>query len=174
MPQVGRKSALFMCHTLATLASKWQTQSNTNQHAIQAQQVQLATVLPLASQGICNSVSCADIFANLCLALTPTLTVPLTVALPHWLHFCWSTGLCRGMPGGPMDRPLGQLFVWLWLCLPRLVIAKAKRTCSGLACLPLAECRSCCCIYCFDFSISLPSPLSFYPLFTAALCLMVN
>lgn len=71
-----------MCptHTVAT----WQTQSNTNQPATQAQQVQLATASSsLATQGMCNCVSCADIFANLSLTLTRTVTVALTVALPQ-------------------------------------------------------------------------------------------
>lgn len=69
-------------HTLGT----WQTQSNTNQPATQAQHVQLATTSSLATpQGMCNCVSCADIFANLSLTRTVTLTstVALTGALPQ-------------------------------------------------------------------------------------------
>lgn len=57
-------------------------------------------------------------------------------------------GLARGSLWTDM-RPLGQLFVWLWLD-----VAEAKRTSSGLACLPLALAAA------FIVLISVYTPLS--------------
>lgn len=77
-------------------------------------------------------------------------------------------GLARGEGSLWSGGPLGQLFVWLWLD-----VAEAKRTSSGLACLPLALAAA------FIVLISVYTPLSphshYSPfLFSAALCLMVN
>lgn len=71
MPQVGRKSALFMSQHLAhthTHIQKLGTQSNTNQHATQAQQVQPAATCT------CHTAPCADIFANFA-SFQPTVSV---------------------------------------------------------------------------------------------------